>query len=332
MFILEIQSGVIEMNRKLVFLYAGQGSQFYQMGRDIYETDTAYKKEIDRLDCIVEEIADYSVWGEIFREDRKRFDTFCDIKYSHPSIFMSQIALTKSLLNRGIRPDYYMGCSLGEIVAVALATDSVDEFFLGTLSQCNILKESKGGGMIAVFDNLKSFDALNGLCRGCYLASINYGQMYVISGSNENLEIAKNYLVSKNILYQRLSVNYAFHSPEIDCLKPFIKKDGERYLLNKIRVPVISCCESGTILQSIPKEHFWNIIRKMIDFYGAIIKIMQSGESYLLVDLSFSGSQANYIRRITNDDRIRVYSPFSLFKSCDTLEHVCETIKLMMQD
>lgn len=317
----------MKMNRKIVFLYAGQGSQFYQMGRDIYENDIAYKNEIDRLDGIVEEIAGYSVVKEIFREDRKKFDTFSEIKYSHPSIFMAQVALTKSLLNRDICPDYYMGCSLGEIVAAALATNSVDEVFLGTLSQCDILKKSKGGGMIAVFEDLDSFDILNELCGGCYLASRNYRQMYVISGTEEKLEIAKKYLETNRILYQALPVNYAFHSPEIDYLKPLFWQGGDRYILNEISTPIISCCESGTILQTVPNGYFWRIIRKMIDFYGAITRIMQSGEPFLFVDLSFSGSQANYIKRIIKDDTIRVYSPFSLFKSSDSLDSICKTIK-----
>lgn len=320
------------MNKKLVFLYAGQGSQFYQMGRSLYDKDPRYHEEVTRLDRIVQELVDYSVLEEIYRQDKKKTDTFQELKYSHPAIFMSQVAVTKSLLERGVHPDYFMGCSLGEIVAAALATESIDEIFLGTLSQCDIFKMSNTGGMIAIFDELEKFYQTVQLYENCYMASKNYSEMYVVSGENENLKNVEEYLKSKNIMFQRLPVQYAFHSELIEYLKPYFLKEEGKYRINNLKTPIISCSERERILHTIQDGYFWSIIRKTIDFYGAIVDLLKTKESYLFVDLSFTGSQANYIRRITRDSNFQVYSPFTLFQSNNNLECVADTIKSMQKE
>lgn len=315
------------MKRKLVFLYSGQGSQYYQMGRKIFENDIGYRAEMLRLDEIIKEIFGYSVLDELFQDGKKKTDVFDELKYTHPAIFMSQVAVTKALMGRGIEPDYFMGSSLGEIVAVSMATGNIDEIFINIVSQVQNFECCKNGGMMAVFDKVENYDAAPEIYENSIISAVNYDSMYVISGKNEGLLKVEEYFKKKQVIYQRLPVNYAFHSQYVDAARENILCQENLFQLNPIKIPVISCCMEEPILREIEKGYFWNIIRNPIQFMRSIQWVAKQDEEYLFADLSLTGSQANYIRRIVKDAKMETYSPFTLFQCCNDLDKVADWIK-----
>src|SRR5262245_66635581 len=107
--------------KKLVWMFSGQGSQYYRMGLDLYQEDPLFRQEIHRCDESVKRLLGTSLTEIIFpKHTTDRFADFSRTLYTHPALFCIQYSLSQALLRRNVRPALLLGYSLGEIVAVAV--------------------------------------------------------------------------------------------------------------------------------------------------------------------------------------------------------------------
>ena len=97
---------------KLGFLYAGQGSQHAGMGADLYEQYPAFRAVIDsaQVDFDLKKVSFEDPDGIINRT-----------RYTQPCMVAFAAGMTAILYNKGIRPDYAAGLSLGEYSALCAA-------------------------------------------------------------------------------------------------------------------------------------------------------------------------------------------------------------------
>ncbi len=94
---------------KIGFLYAGQGAQHVGMGKDLYEAYPEFAEVFDnaKLDFDLKQVC---FEGPI--------ETLSQTKYTQPCMVAFAVGMTKILANKGIRPDYSAGLSLGEYSAL----------------------------------------------------------------------------------------------------------------------------------------------------------------------------------------------------------------------
>ena len=97
---------------KLAFLYAGQGAQHAGMGRDLYETYPAFRAVLDAAEV------KFDLKGLCFDGPE---DLLGQTQYTQPCMVAFAAGLTAVLYEKGIRPDYAAGLSLGEYSALHAA-------------------------------------------------------------------------------------------------------------------------------------------------------------------------------------------------------------------
>jgi acyl transferase domain-containing protein len=199
----------------IVFMFPGQGCQFYQMGRELYQNNSVFHRWMNELDALIRVELGHSLIAEIYDANNARSKTFDDLSISHPAIFMVEYALGKTLIEQQIQPDYLLGTSLGELAAAALAealplSDAIR--FVTRQGQLFHRRQSPAteGTMLAILCDESLYQQTPLLHDHCDIAAYNAQSLIVIAGQSARIAEAERYLSSRDIVFQRLPVSCAY--------------------------------------------------------------------------------------------------------------------------
>ncbi len=284
------------MDTPLVYMFSGQGSQYYHMGRQLFNAHPLFQEWMLKLNEVASDLIGESLLDIIYDDSKRSSERFDRTLYTHPSIFMMEYSLAQVLLQSGIEPDYIMGASLGEFAAAAVSAVMCAEELLELLvKQAQLLEACcEMGGMLAILHDISLYYDTPSLYENSELASVNYNSHFVVSGARERLKKVEAFLRDQNIVYQDLPVSYAFHSSFIDSAAAPYKKLLEDRRCQQPEISLISCL-SGNILTNLSCYFFWDIIREPIQFIRAV-QVLENGQRKICVDLSPSGTLANFLK------------------------------------
>ena len=102
-------------------MLSGQGSQYYQMCRDLFQSNHDFRQHMMLLDEIVKDLLGISVVDAIYTPNKKVSDPFDDTTISGLSIFILELALAKTLKEKDIEAELLLGSSFGTFVSLVLA-------------------------------------------------------------------------------------------------------------------------------------------------------------------------------------------------------------------
>ncbi|WP_045052018.1 ACP S-malonyltransferase [Chromobacterium violaceum] len=305
----------------IVFMLPGQGGQFYQMGRELYQNQPAFHRWMNELDSLVRTELGRSVIAEIYDDNHARSKAFDDIRLSHPAIFMVEYALGKTIEEQGIKPDHLLGASLGELVAAALSNMlSLPDAIRLVVAQGKLFHDrhiGAEGAMLAILAGEPLYRQTPLLNQHCEIAAHNADSLIVVAGSAERIADAERHLRDRDIVVQRLPVRQAFHSRQIDFLRPEVEALTSRLNLGQAQIPLISCSEAGPLAE-MRTEYFWQVIRQPIRFSQTLARLereaAERGETPIYLDLGPSGTLANLVRQnIGSGETSRILSALSPF-------------------
>ncbi|MER7013157.1 ACP S-malonyltransferase [Saccharopolyspora sp. NPDC000359] len=300
------------MTSQLVFLFSGQGSQYHQMGRWLYEHDEVFRGVLDDLDAVVQRERGDSVVAHVYHPEHRLHDPFEDFRHSQPALFMVQYALSRTLAARGVEPDVVLGASLGEVVAsaVAGAVDPADCLAL-LLRQVDLFQRvCPPGGMLAVLADPELFHTDPVLHRRGELAAVNSASNFVVAGFPDDLDRMAAHLDGEGVLHQRLPVPFAFHSAHIDPAEAEFKAAVSRLAPRAHRTRLLSAT-SGQDVHRPDADHLWRVLRDPFHLDRPVEQLLREG-GYRFLDLGPSGSMANLIRsRLPAGAALPLLSPFA---------------------
>lgn len=282
------------MAKPVVFMFPGQGAQYYQMARELYDTHPRFKLWMQHCNEIVSPLIETSLIDKIYQG--KKSDDFDRILYSNPALVSVELSLAKVVMEIGVQPDFLVGYSLGEFTAAIISgAMSIEQGLELVVDYAKILEEkSPHGGMLAIIAQEGVISEYSEIFNGCTLASRNFQNNFVVSGLLENILKAQDNLVEIGIPCQKLPVNYAFHSEIMDPLEQDFKRVTEQHNFTNLRTPTISALKTNQITD-VNTDHFWELIRHPIEFDTTIRK-MANKEDYLFIDVGPSGALATAVK------------------------------------
>ncbi|MEZ4360179.1 MAG: acyltransferase domain-containing protein [Kofleriaceae bacterium] len=283
------------MTRKRVLLFSGQGAQYYQMGRGLYEGDPTFRATMQRLDAQVVDTLGVSVLAELYGA-RGRAEPFEDLRLTHPAIFMVEYALAQVYREQGAAADYALGASLGTLAALAVAGAlAVTDALALVLAQARIIVDAcPPGGMIGVLADPRLYRESPELRARAVLAGQNFATHFVLSSPQAHLEHVEASLRAADVTHQRLPVRYPFHSPWMEPIRAQLIAAFDDAAPRPGALPVI-CCALGAALDAPSAQHLWRVARDPIDFMHTIDRLELEGP-FDYVDLSPSGTLATFLK------------------------------------
>jgi trans-AT polyketide synthase/acyltransferase/oxidoreductase domain-containing protein len=296
----------------VVFMFSGQGSQYYRMGQELFDDNPVFRAALERHDAVVAEDLGESVLARIFDPAKRKNEPLTETGITHPAIVMVELALAETLQAAGIEPDYLLGASLGEYTAAAVSGSLAPADCLRLLvRQAGALRAGPRGGMLAVLAEPEVIGRVPAL-RACEIAARNYPGHFVVAGTEEDLARAESELRAADVVHQRVPVEYGYHSSLMDpvltgCQEAF---DGVEFA--PPRTPWVSCVDGG-LVDRPTVDHFTQVARRPIEFEDTIAAMRERGE-FLYLDLGPSGTLHNFVRNNlppgTRSRSLPLLSPF----------------------
>jgi bacillaene synthase trans-acting acyltransferase len=281
------------MFARTVFMFSGQGSQYYQMGRQLFDDNPVFRQWMLRLDELAYTICGERVVGAIYGSGKA--DLFDRTLLTHPAIFVVEYALAQCLISEGVKPDLTLGSSLGSFAAAAVSGFiGVEDALAAVLAQARAFESSCGpGGILAVLADPALYQEPFLKLRS-ELAGINFSGHFVVSADQAELDVLEFGLKQRNLTHQRLAVSFAYHSRGIDQARAPFADAMRAVALRKGSLPLV-CCEQGTTLTDLPEDFFWRVVRRPIRFQEAVAHLERQGR-HRYIDVGPSGTLATFVK------------------------------------
>lgn len=293
----------------VVFMFSGQGGQYYGMGEVLYRSSNEFRAMMERLDGVARSINGESILAQLYEPSVRLTSEFDQLCYTHPAIFMLEYSLAHTLMSNGVKPSILLGSSLGEVVSAAISKSIDAEAAMDfVVRQAGIFeKYAEPGGMMAVLASPDIFYEWKLAEQWLEIAAVNYSEHIVLSGGREQLNWLESELRNRagksrvgvkkggGYAFMRLPVTQGFHSSKIDSAKKAFLELSKGYVFRSPDIPVISGT-TGLLMEHIDGEYLWNVVRNQIRFPLSIDTARKLGGRDFY-DLGPSGTLANFAKR-----------------------------------
>lgn len=234
---------------KVAFLFPGQGAQYVGMGKEIADEYKSASKVFDEAT----EALGFDVREMIFNGDD---ETLKITENTQPTIVTTSIACMQPLLEKGIRPDFVAGLSLGEYAAhVTAGTISFKDAVALVKKRGKYMQEAVpiGVGAMAAIIGLENNDVIECCKEASQVgivepANFNCPGQIVVAGEKAAVEKAAELCKAKGAKRAMLlPVSAPFHC---SLLKPAGEKlaaELDKVSLNDIKIPVVTNVTGETV-------------------------------------------------------------------------------------
>lgn len=203
---------------RVVFLFPGGGTQYPNMGRELYEREPVYRAALDECLTLLRPRLQFDLRALMFPapgDEERAAQELRRARASIAAIFSVEYATARLWMSWGVEPVAMTGHSLGEYAAACLAGVLELDAALGIVVLRGELLEGLGdSGMLSVPLSEAELQPLLG--ERLDLAAVNGPELCLVSGRSEDLEPLERTLAAREVECRRLHIAGASHCRLLD--------------------------------------------------------------------------------------------------------------------
>ncbi|BBZ39972.1 polyketide synthase [Mycobacterium conspicuum] len=263
--------GAVKPGGKTAFVFPGQGSQLLGMGMGLH---AAYPVFAEAFDAAVAELDRHLLrplrdvmWGS----DEASEIALNTTEFAQPALFAAEVALFRLLESWGVRADFVMGHSVGELSAAHVAgVLSLENAAVLVAARGRFMQAlPPGGAMFAV--QATEEEARAELSPEVSIAAVNGPASVVISGAEAAVTTVADRLRAAGRRVHRLAVSHAFHSPLMDPMIDEFGTVAASLPVGTAAIPIVSNLTGQLAGDDFASPAYWKRhIREAVRFADSI--------------------------------------------------------------
>ena len=264
----------------VTFLFPGQGPQYLNMGRELYECESVFHKELALCAEHLKPELGLDICSLLYPKiDHEATARQLDqTQYTTSCLFAVEYALAKLWISWGVKPDCMIGHSIGEYVVACLAgVLSLSDALRLVSTRGRLMQGLPGGSMMAVLMTERDLRLRLESIPGISLAAVNGPSVCVVSGPTDVvIELEKN-LTKQEIVCRKLRISHACHSAMMDPILEDFRREVQRTPLHEPQVRYISSLTGNWITpeEATSPDYWVDHLRWTVQFARGLEKLFQ---------------------------------------------------------
>lgn len=268
---------------RIAFMFTGQGAQYPEMGRELYETEPRFAETIDQVASLMDPELGVPLRDVLFGE--KSAEYLDNTRYVQPALFAIEYALADLVRYWGVEPAYVIGHSVGEIVAACVAgVLDIEDAARFVVARGRLMGElPPGGKMLAIAASVEQVQRwIEGRETEVSIATVNGPRSVVVSGTAEAVAAIAQMAEVAGRQTKELEVSHAFHSPLMDPVLDEMARLSASMRMSPARIPIVSNITGDFFEDEIRADYWGAQMRHAVLFHQGMEKIVEAGCSVLI--------------------------------------------------
>ncbi|QDL10797.1 polyketide synthase [Brasilonema octagenarum UFV-E1] len=272
--------------QEVVFMFPGQGSQYVEMGRELYHTEPIFQEQVDYCCKILIPILGLDLRTILYPSEEQQTVAAQQLTQTHitqPALFVIEYALAQLWIAWGVRPSAMIGHSIGEYVAACLAgVFSLEHALVIVTKRGQLMQQQPPGAMLAV--PLPEAEVIPLLGEKLSVAAINAPARCVVSGPIPVIDDLQNRLTEQGVDCRRLHTSHAFHSQMMDPIIDKYTHQLQKVKFNPPKIPFLSNLTGTwiTAAQATDPSYWSKHLRSPVRFAEGIAELFKQPNRILL--------------------------------------------------
>tara|TARA_R110002072_G_scaffold271344_1_gene431327 strand:- start:15827 stop:20248 length:4422 start_codon:yes stop_codon:yes gene_type:complete len=256
--------------KPVVFLFPGQGSQYLNMGRQLYKASNIFKESLDRNLDTLEKLANKDFVNILFNSDVSSQSLY-KTENTQPILLAFEVSLAEYLQKINIKPAALLGHSLGEFTALVVSKVlSFKDAARLVLKRSELMSKTPFGKMLSVICEREALKTI--IPDNLDIAAWNTSNLVTVSGACDAID---DFVIKCNkleIITQPLPTKHAFHSRLLDSILDEFRLELQKVEFKKPLIPIVSNLD-GKLLsyERLSDVNYWlQQMRYPVEFIACV--------------------------------------------------------------
>ena len=299
--------------RSIGFMFSGQGTQYANMCRGLYETEPVFKKVIDKCASVISDSEDINLLEYMFTDNINTNALHINqTSIAQPALYAVECGLALLWKHYGINPEVLIGHSIGEFSAAYVSgVFTLEEGARIVSARGKYMQQMRPGTMLAVLlpeDDVKL--QINGEVE---IAVVNGPSLTVVSGSKDDIAKLESTLQKKGIQSRQLYTSHAFHSKMMEDAMGMFVDEIKKYTFKKPTIPFVSNVTGDWITpEQATDPNYWGIHLRSTVRFGAGLETLCANKNLILLEVgpgntltSISRQQSQHVKSMPVINSVR---------------------------